>query len=240
MLQRLEDRYVDKLADGVIGCGYTVICASYARAYIDLNRDESEWDSRLVAGGRPVHPSPSRVRAGLGLVPRHLYGVGELWRCRIDHADLCQRIAQVHQPYHAAIADALASARQRFGRAILIDLHSMPKQPGGEPQFVLGDRYGLTASLQLVDGLLALAEGQGLSACRNAPYAGAHTIERHADRSRATEAVQIEIDRSLYLGADFGPDADAVRRMTDMVEAIAASAERYLGMNDLGLREAAE
>lgn len=228
VLQRLEDRYVDLLAKGLGSQGYRVITATYARAWIDMNRAEDEWDSSLIVGGTPAHPVSSRVHGGLGIIPRRLSGPGELWRHRFDHADLAVRIEQVHRPYHAAIAGALDEAIANHGQAVLIDLHSMPGQPGGVPQLVLGDRHGLTASSQLVDRLMAVGEGMGLSVARNAPYAGAHTIQWHASRTRRIEAVQVEIDRSLYLDAAMEPASDGVRAMTLLVERIASASDDYV------------
>lgn len=198
-LRRLEDRYADALAGAAAAAGFTVICANVARALIDLNRAEDEWDAQAVAGLPPPTAPNQRVRAGLGLIPARLHPFGALWLNRIDGAELERRIVTVHRPYHQAVAQLLGAARARFGGAMLIDLHSMPTQPNDGPQMVLGDRYGLTASSQLVDTLLALGEGQGLRVARNSPYAGAHGILRHADPVAGVEAVQVEIDRALYL-----------------------------------------
>jgi N-formylglutamate amidohydrolase len=239
VLQRLEDRYVDLLAKGLGAQGYRAITAIYARAWIDMNRAEDEWDSSLIVGGTPAHPVSKRVHGGLGIIPRRLHGPGELWRHRFDHADLSARIEQLHRPYHAAIAGALDGAIVNHGQAVLIDLHSMPRQPDGVPQLVLGDRYGLTASSQLVDRLMAVGEGLGLSVARNAPYAGAHTIERHASRTRRIEAVQVEIDRSLYLDAAMEPASDGVRAMAPLIERIVHEADDYV-QSLTGYAQAAE
>ncbi|MEQ1687154.1 MAG: N-formylglutamate amidohydrolase [Sphingopyxis sp.] len=226
-LQRLEDRYADLLAKGLAAKGYRIITATYARAWIDLNRAEDEWDSSLIVGGRPPPHVGRYTRAGLGIIPRRLHGVGELWRRRFSHDELLARVEAVHRPYHGAVASALGEAVTAFGSAVLIDLHSMPRQPGGDPELVLGDRHGLTATPQLADRLMAVAEGQGFQVARNAPYAGAHTIERHASRARRIEAVQLEVDRSLYLDAAMEPCPVALRRMAGVVERIVAAADAY-------------
>lgn len=227
VLQRLEDRYVDLLAKRLSARGVCVIAATYARAWIDCNRAEDEWDDALISGGEPSPHSGRYARAGLGIIPHRLSGAGELWRSKTPYAELLTRIETVHRPYHAAIAGALNAAAQRHGGAVLIDLHSMPRQNGGEPQLVLGDRYGLTASAQLVDRLTAVAEGHGVVAARNTPYAGAHTIQRHAARRARVEAVQVEIDRTLYLDARMEPSPDGIARMIGLVEALAAAAHHH-------------
>ncbi|MGL1733469.1 N-formylglutamate amidohydrolase, partial [Vibrio parahaemolyticus] len=67
-----------------------------------------------------------RLRSGLGLVPRRIASAGDIWRHRLRSADVDARIAACHRPYHGAIAKALNAARDRFGIAILLDIHSMP------------------------------------------------------------------------------------------------------------------
>lgn len=226
-LQRLEDRHADALAIATADAGFTTFIAERARAWIDLNRAPDEWDRQLVHDAPPPGASGGRVRAGLGLVPTRLHPIGPLWRQRMTHADLSARIALLHRPWHTGIATALADARRRFGGALLIDLHSMPRQPGGRPEFIVGDRHGATAGGELVDHILALAEGEGLKVARNAPYAGAYTVQRHGRTGSGIEAIQIEIDRSLYLDAQQRPDARATQ-LARLILAIAVLAEESI------------
>lgn len=228
VLQRLEDRYVDALAVETIAQGTTVVTATIARAFIDLNRAGDEWDGALVADAAPPLMVPARVRHGLGIVPRRLHPVGDLWRRRLTHAELLARIDAVHRPYHMLIADGLAAAQARFGHAVLIDLHSMPQQPGGTPQFVVGDRHGSSAGNELVDRLLATAEGHGLTVARNAPYAGAYGITCHGQPASGREAVQIEFDRSLYCDAQGSPDQGRIAPLADLVAALVDVAEDHV------------
>lgn len=229
VLERLEDRHVDALAGVAADRGFTVLIATIARAFIDLNRAEDEWDNQLVADSPPPVAPAHRVRAGLGLVPRRLMPEGELWRRRLSRAELEHRLDAVHRPWHAEVERLVTLARAAGGgRAVLIDLHSMPVQPGGVPQFVVGDRHGLTATAGLVDRLLAEGEGAGLTVARNAPYAGAHTIQRHGRRATGVEAVQVEFDRSLYLDSAGQPDPAGVARIGALVARLAEAAADHL------------
>ncbi|QJQ32626.1 N-formylglutamate amidohydrolase [Sphingomonas lacunae] len=229
VLQRLEDRHADVLASAAAAAGFTVLVANTARALIDLNRAEDEWDCQIVSDALPPATPNQRVRAGLGLVPARLHPHGELWRGRISKAELDRRIATVHRPWHQRVAALLDSARSRFGRALLFDLHSMPTQPGGVPQMVLGDRYGLTASSRLVESLLALGEGQGLRVARNAPYAGAHGISLHGRPAAGVDAIQLEFDRGLYLGAGQQPEPAGTERVARLLLAMARAASASVG-----------
>jgi N-formylglutamate amidohydrolase len=206
-LRALEDRHAERLVDQAVAAGATAIVAHVARAAIDLNRDPREIDPAMIDGaldGGALLMS-GKVRAGLGLFPRRLPSCGELWRARMTADEAVRRIAEVHEPYHRAIADRIEATRRLFGTAVLIDCHSMPplpvRQAGGPVRIVIGDRFGAGAAAAVVDLVMAVIDGVGLHAARNHPYAGGYTIDRHGRPRRQVHAIQIEYDRSLYLDA---------------------------------------
>ena len=238
-LERLEDRHVDVFAASLGEAGHHVVVADIARAAIDLNRSIDEWEREDVAGHPPPTVINARTRSGLGVIPRRLSGIGDLWRHRLDYIEFARVVADVHRPYHAAIAEALNAARATFGWAVFLDLHSMPSAVGAGPQIVLGDRHGLTASLQLVDGIIAIAEGARIPVERNVPYAGAHGVMTHGAPRRSCDAVQVELDRALYLDAQNMPDLQGVARIEGLLIRMADWAARYA--RDMGrMAEAAE
>ncbi|WP_247594597.1 N-formylglutamate amidohydrolase [Sphingopyxis sp. PAMC25046] len=218
-LERLEDGWCDLLAAGATDAGATVVQALWARAVADLNRGEGQMAPGEVAVPlRAQFSAPGRKeRAGLGVVPTRLFDCGPLWKRPIDGAALHWRLESFHRPYHAALAQALEEARGRFGHAILIDLHSMPPIPAGQPchgaRIVVGDRFGDSAGEWLVDRVVASAGRLGEVVVRNQPYAGGHIIRTHGRPAAATHAVQIEIDRSLYLSTERLPDTAQVGRL---------------------------
>jgi N-formylglutamate amidohydrolase len=200
----LEDRHADALVEIAVAAGVPAIVATRARAWIDLNRGEREIDPAAI------HPVPfpgatersNRSESGLGLVPTRLPGGGAIFARPIAAAELADRIASDHRPYHRAIANALAEAHARFGVAVLIDCHSMPPLPAGKgpsATIVLGDRFGRSASPAILAAIVVEAQRSGLRVARNTPYAGAHTIERHGVPAAGIHAIQIELDRTLYL-----------------------------------------
>lgn len=234
---RLEDRHVDRLAEKVAqASGAGLLVAHAPRAMVDLNRDENDIDWDMFAQGAPdrlgSYTPGRRARSGLGLIPRRLPGLGELWKRRHDEEDLAHRLDGVHRPYHACLAQALEALRERWGAALLIDLHSMPPlamasgQPS--PQFVLGDRFGAACDGRLIGSCFEYLGSQGRSVAHNRPYAGGYVLERHADPRGAIHALQLEIDRSRYLdsrlaelGCGFTEMAELlvgmVRRLADEV-----------------------
>lgn len=218
-LERLEDSWCDLIAGRAADAGATVVEAMWARAVADLNRGEGQMAPGEVAIPlRSQFSAPGRKeRAGLGVVPTRLADCGPLWKRPIDHAALHWRLESFHRPYHAALTAELATARRRFGHAILIDLHSMPPIPHGQPghgsRIIIGDHFGATAGEWLVDRVTALAEGLGATVSRNQPYSGGHIVRTHGRPAQGVHAVQIEIDRSLYLTQDRLPDTAAVSRL---------------------------
>ncbi|MCB2059962.1 MAG: N-formylglutamate amidohydrolase [Novosphingobium sp.] len=205
---RLEDRYADVLAESVAkATGAMLLVANAPRAMIDLNRapDDVDWDMIQADSGIDVgsYTPGRRARTGLGLIPRRLPGIGELWKRRHEHDELAQRISEVHEPYHECLAATLADLRRRWGTALLIDLHSMPSlaRRGSQapPEFVLGDRFGAACHGRFVASAFAYFEEMQRCAVHNRPYAGGYVLERHAIPKSGLHALQLEIDRSVYL-----------------------------------------
>ncbi|MBS0480061.1 MAG: N-formylglutamate amidohydrolase [Proteobacteria bacterium] len=220
----LEDRHADTLALAARD-GETLFVQRRARAWIDLNRAEDERDPLIDDGARliPAGAAATKLRSGLGLIPRRAAPGVTLWRRRLADDEVRQRIAEDHRPYHAALAAALSAARDRFGAALLIDLHSMPPLPGPVgAQVVIGDRFGRSAAARLVHRIEGEAVSAGLTAALNAPYPGGHILNLHGRPDRRVHAIQVEIDRRLYLdpalnvpGHTFGATAVLLRRMID-------------------------
>jgi len=241
-LERLEDGWCDLIAADAADAGATVVEALWARAVADCNRGEGQMAPGEVAAAlRTQFSVPGRKeRAGLGVVPTRLTDCGPLWKRPIDTAALHWRLEALHRPYHAALAGELAAARDRFGHAILIDLHSMPPIPVGQPghgaRIVVGDRFGATSDDWLVD--LVMDEGRALGepVSHNQPYAGGHIVRTHGRPREAIHAVQIEIDRSLYLTAEKTPDAARVIRLKRwFATLVCRAAERRSGDEALPL-----
>ena len=215
----LEDRHVDAVALGARG-SETMLVQQRARAWIDLNRGEDERDPRVDEGvTADVSGASAKLRSGLGLVPRRAVGGGDLWSRRWTAAEVATRIVADHRPYHHALAAALGAARSRWGVAVLLDLHSMPPLAGGSAaRLVVGDRFGQAAEARFVGRVERIAASAGWRVARNAPYAGGHILERHGVPSGGVHAIQLEIDRSLYLDRALDRvDAAGVTRVARIV-----------------------
>lgn len=221
-LRTLEDRHVDAIALAARG-GEALLIQHRPRAWIDLNRGEHERDP-LIDDGARGSPLSAKVRAGLGLVPRRTAAAGELWSRRLAGGEVDARIAADHRPYHAALAALLERTRARFGLAVLLDVHSMPPIAGNPARLVIGDRFGRAAAQRFVRRLETTARAHSVPYAINTPYAGGHILERHADPHGGVHAIQLEIDRSLYLDRALdapGPGMPAVvRLLRTMIDAL--------------------
>ncbi|WP_375249242.1 N-formylglutamate amidohydrolase [Sphingomonas sp.] len=217
-LRTLEDRHVDAIALAARE-RETLLLQTLPRAWIDLNRAEHERDPVIDSGARGG-PLSAKVRAGLGIVPRRTSTSGDLWRRRLDGVEVEARIAADHRPYHMALAELIARARQRFGIAILLDVHSMPPIAGSRARVVIGDRFGRAAAARLVHRIEAEVEGYDIRCALNTPYAGGHILERHARPHANVHAIQLEIDRSLYLDRQLDQPGPGMPLVTQLLRRV--------------------
>jgi N-formylglutamate deformylase len=200
MLRRSEDAFVDELFDGAVALGAPLLAAEFPRAYLDANRGMAELDAGMF-GGRlsvPVDAPSPRVSAGLGVIPRIVRDGAEIYRDKLRPLEADERLTRLYHPYHDALAGLVEEACARFGAVALIDCHSMPSALGA-PDIVLGDRYGASATPALTAAAEEAFTASGFGVARNTPYAGGHTTVQYGRVTDGIHALQIEINRSLYL-----------------------------------------
>jgi len=203
-----EDAFVDQLIASAPARGAVVVAAQLARAYIDVNREPWELDASMFEDELPLfaRARTARVAAGLGSIARVVSEGREIYRRKLRFAEAASRVESVHRPYHEALEAQVAAAKQRHGLAVLIDWHSMPSAAakagllGRERcDFVLGDRFGGACAPALTRLVERQLESMGYFVARNAPYAGGYTTEHYGRPTQGVHALQIEINRALYL-----------------------------------------
>ncbi|RVC42379.1 MAG: N-formylglutamate amidohydrolase, partial [Mesorhizobium sp.] len=140
----------------------------------------------------------------LGTVPK-LVGEGlDIYSGRLPLAEAVARIETVYKPYHETLKRLLTRTHARFGYAVLIDCHSMPASirvgdNGVRPDFIIGDRFGISATAALTETAIALLTGMGYTVAHNKPYAGGFITEHYGRPARHLHALQIEVNRGLYM-----------------------------------------
>ncbi|MGF7162097.1 N-formylglutamate amidohydrolase [Rhodoligotrophos appendicifer] len=237
-LRRSEDCYVDDIFAGVVGLGAPLLKAHFPRAYLDVNREPYELDQGMFLDSLPayVNSSSVRVAGGLGTIPRLVCDTAEIYRRPLYFAEAKARIQSLYMPYHRALEGLLDRTVADFGEVLLIDCHSMPstatpassQDPLPRPDFVLGDRYGSTCAPAITDFFEAALLRRGYSAVRNKPYAGGHITQIHGRPNEQRHALQIEINRALYMDEESLAVHGGFYRMTEDFQEITAALVRVL------------
>ena len=205
-LRRSEDSFVDELIAGVVRCGYPIMRAHFPRCFVDVNREPYELDPRMFDGRLPsfANTRSMRVAGGLGTVARVVGDAQEIYDQRISVDDALQRIETLYKPYHRALRKLFTRIHREFGTAMLIDCHSMPSATGSKDDrpradVVLGDRYGTSCIGVVGDIVESTLRGLGYAVSRNKPYAGGFITEHYGNPAAGLHAIQLEINRGLYM-----------------------------------------
>jgi len=223
-LRRSEDAFVDELFTPATAHGVPMLRALFPRAFLDLNREPFELDPQMFSGRLPdfANTRSLRVAAGLGVIPRVVGDAQPIYRDAIPVEAALRRIATLHRPYHAKLGELIETAQRRFGFTLLVDCHSMPSTSPdvGGCDIVLGDRYGCSAARWIVDAVESALRASGLNVRRNKPYAGGYITEHYGRPGLGLHAVQIEINRSLYLNEETFQKTEGFPRLQEDLRAV--------------------
>ncbi|MEK1901260.1 MAG: N-formylglutamate amidohydrolase [Rhizobium sp.] len=239
-IRRSEDHYVDELFGAAVDLGAPLLLANFPRAYLDVNREPYELDPRMFDGLLPPYANINslRVAGGLGTIPRIVAENMEIYARRLPVQEGLERVESVYKPYHSTLRRLIARTHVQFGFGVLIDCHSMPGNvrvagSNARPDFIIGDRYGTSASAELSRTAIGILEEMGFAAIRNKPYAGGFITEHYGRPSRGLHALQIEVNRSIYVDEvtlEKRPDFDIVATaVTSFMRQMAEYVEKFSG-----------
>ena len=186
----MTDWHLHHLYDFAPLLGATTIYATYSRFVADLNRPPD---------GSPLYPG----RLETGFVALKTFWGEDIYRIPPDRGEVERRRQRVHAPYHAKLLELLRAKIQKFGRAVLIDAHSVASRANllhGElrDDIFLGDRDGCSNTGWLTSAVEDALRMQGLRVVRNDPYKGGYITE-HYGKLDAIEALQIEMCERVYM-----------------------------------------
>ena len=208
-LRRSEDCYVDELFSAAPDLGAPLLRALFPRAYLDLNREAYELDQGMFRDTLPdfVNTTSPRVAAGLGTIARIVGNQKEIYARKLDWAEAESRIDRIYKPYHEMLQRLVNGTRDKFGYCILLDCHSMPSAglPSNKSNasagidIVLGDRNGLSCAGAVTEETERIFGTLGYSVVRNNPYAGGFNTHHYGDPKNGIHALQIELNRALYV-----------------------------------------
>ena len=238
VLRQAEDTHVEKLYSFAPALGVGWVEAHFPRSYLDANRDTTEMDVALLDAPwpHPVATDPvvlQKVRLGKGLIWRTTDDGVALYKRKLTVAEVEARIANCWEPYHAAVAEAIAAAHARHGYSIHLNCHSMPAVasqfatgfPGEKhADFVIGDRDGTTAHPALSQRIIDHLKGRGFDVAYNHPYKGVELVRRYGDPASQHHSIQVEINRKLYMNEEtlqptegFAPLQQSLRSLVELL-----------------------
>ena len=209
-LRKSEDAYIDLLFSQAPHHGMPLMAANFPRAFLDLNREPYELDPTMFTAPLPAHARTSgpRVGSGLGTIARIVSERQEIYHSKLDVAEGLERIETLYKPYHQALRRQIAITHVKFGYACLIDCHSMPSRvlqninTSMRPDVILGDRYGTSCHTSLTQAAKDCLVNLGFRVELNRPYAGGFITQHYGRPVKGLHALQIELDRSLYMNEE--------------------------------------
>ena len=199
---RDSDMYVDRLYARAPQNGATLLVSRVSRYVVDLNRGPDEVDLAAV----PRHPKA-----------RHIPARGVVWRAGSDGTPLLRapltveqfsrRLELFYEPYHQKLKEVASQIHRRHGQVMILAAHSMPssgrRRLGGRQirraDIVPGTRGRSTADERIIDLIEAHFREAGLSVKHDEPYRGGWTTSCYGAPRRGQHAVQIELNRALYV-----------------------------------------
>src|SRR6267143_306653 len=209
ILRTAEDAHIEDLYGAAPEHGATLLAALFPRSYLDVNRDIADIDQDLLDAPWPGPITPGeKTRLGMGLVRRLAKANLPVYSRKLSVAEMARRIARCHEPYHAMLQGICDRLHRKFSVVWLINCHSMPARGSAmssdgpdamRADFVLGDRDVTTCAPELTDFVARLLTGRGYKVKINAPYKGVEIVRRHGIPAKRRHALQIEVNRTLYM-----------------------------------------
>jgi len=249
VLRRSEDAFVDELFDFSPALGLPLLKANFPRAFLDVNREANELDPTMFDGPlpMPVNARSLRVAGGLGTIPRVVSEGQPIYAARLPASEADRRIKGLYRPYHRELAGLLDETHRNFGKVVLVDVHSMPSNPYSPPvgvpiraDIILGDRFGTSCSPEFVRLIEQNLQGVGLRVIRNKPYAGGYITETYGQPGDDCHAIQIEINRNLYMNEQTLEKRASFSTLRHYLEKMVAELAEFVGGRPLSLDQAAE
>ena len=241
-LRRSEDAFVDELFGAAPELGAILMRAHFPRAYMDVNREPYELDPKMFEDRLPAFANTRsmRVAGGLGTIARVVGEAKEIYGRKLTVEEGLERIESLYKPWHRVLRGLMQQAWRQRGVAVLVDCHSMPSNAGRadriKADIVLGDRYGASCDPAFTEAAESHLRALGYAVARNKPYAGGFITEHYGDPSAGWHALQVEINRGLYMDEatlERAPGFEELQNdlrqvMQDLIEAAGGFGERSL------------
>jgi N-formylglutamate deformylase len=189
-IRLMTDHRTGGLAEAAADLGAAVFANHLSRLVVDPERFPDEREEMEAAGMGFAYTATSDGR------PLR----------RLTDADRARLRGQWYDPYADAMEGLVAAVRDRFGRCVVVDLHSYPSRPlpyerrpdAPRPEACIG-----TDPFHTPEGLARLVEtagdALGLGHARNTPFAGCYVPLAMYRKDGRVTSVMLEVRRDVYL-----------------------------------------
>jgi N-formylglutamate deformylase len=186
------DWHQDKLYAFAKAIGAYIIMPKYSRYVIDLNRDPQGVDLYPGANSTELCPTTS-----FDLAPLYIDGQVP------DEKEIAHRITTYWQPYHQALKSTLTDIQVQFGKAVLLEAHSiLSKVPrffeGQLPDFNFGTADGTSCAPELLTALKQL-DYSPYSMIDNGRFKGGFITREYGQPDKNIHSVQLELSQRTYM-----------------------------------------
>lgn len=209
------DWFVDRLYDFAPTMGMAMITARYSRWVIDINR---------APNNRPLYNDGRIITA---LCPTTTFLGQPLYRdqrLELKEDEIVRRTDEYYAPYHARIASELERLKEKFGKVLLWDCHSIRRnvptiQPKDFPDLILGDADGTSASPGLIETALGVLDHGKYSLTHNHPFKGGQITRSFGKPSQHIHALQLEMSKVNYMDdSETHYDPQRANKMRDLLQ----------------------
>lgn len=189
------DWFVHQLYDFAPSLGITIIHANYSRWVIDLNRDPES---------KPLYTDGRIITA---LCPTTTFFGNPIYldeRKEVDQTEVNRRVQYYYKPYHDKVTELIEAKKQKFGKVLLWDCHSIRQQvptiyKDKFPDLILGDADETSASKKIIDVALNALQQGDYSVAHNHPFKGGYITRHFGKPDHHVEALQLEMSKLMYM-----------------------------------------
>ena len=203
-VRRIEDYQSNKILDQIDEQMADIIIAQCSRAVVDLNRSRNAIDHSMFTQVFEHEPVSEKqmIKYGLGVFPNKIFGKTIL-KSPLPFSYAIHMLEHYYDPFHKSLNKQIMYLSNIFGFCYHIDLHTMPSKAllnfKKEPDIVLGDNFGKSCSIGLINYFQNVFQENGFTVEVNNPYAGGFITRNYGNPSKGVHTIQIEINRKIYM-----------------------------------------
>ncbi|MHA6686742.1 N-formylglutamate deformylase [Mesorhizobium sp. A556] len=215
------DWHIERLYDGLLP-NVTTVRARFHRYCVDANRGPD--DANLYPGQNTT-----------GLVPVTDFDGEPIWIEEPTAAEVAERKADFHAPYHEALAAEIERVKAKHGVAILYDCHSIRSHipflfEDVLPDFNIGTNNGATCDPRIEAAVFDLCAASGRTHVLNGRFKGGWTTRHYGRPKDGVHAIQMELAQSTHLASETPPFAYDEEKAAAIRTTLAAILERLAAL----------